>query len=351
MADLGNVLTAATNYGNDREDEARAEFTSELNRRQSVIDQLTSNIAAAQLIITSLDAQREELGTLLDQANANTKAARDECDDAIEQLIASRNRETELRMEIARLELLLNPAPDPMPGYELLHDFDFSSEPAGVVYSSGVATNNKATRRKAQVAYGQGADGTSMRIRGEIVGGVLYSADVKFQGQRIPPLHHQVCEWSGGVGDACWPAPGWLRPLGGGEGEIDPLEYFDKSGNTAGTLHKTPYTKGVHKHIGKRFAVTAAQLAVGRHVSEFRMESAKASFWLDGALVATITKAEFESACGVGTWATQMIGHDWYSRDTLQIGPGTVVDQTGPMPATFAPMDFYIHSRRVYVPA
>lgn len=255
-----------------------------------------------------------------------------------------------LSQRVAALESA-TPAPAPAPaptntalptGYKLHKTFDFSRD-EGWNYNTGVASNNLAYRRKAQVQFGKGPRGKSVLITAEkAADGTIYAADMPGRAFPYPNYHRvrMICETKP-LHSGMWPA-GWARPMSG-EGEIDWYEWFGSTGRAKGTLHETPYPSS---SLGRVFNYTNPE---GVHVFEFELKPGLASWWVDGNLQGTVSKSEFDTKAGTGAW-NNMFGNaskQWYPRLTFQVGG----PYGGEVPSTWTKSEFYVHELSIFVPA
>lgn len=352
---------------------------------------------------------REESATELDRLSGLLTAAQAERDDAIAQLIESRNEATALRTqlseanqriteledrlaealnantalrvtvdelmvqltaakaEIARLTALLEPGPEPEPelpsasldGYELHTALRFATK--GNYFSrTGTPSNSGANRRDSQNKFGQGPDGTALMITCERINGTLVTGEVTTENMpRFPAWQHRrdVVEFLDPWHEGLTPSP-WDRSTNALT-EVDLIEWFGLKFDyphtgtgqapTAAGLHLDTYNDTPTKHPHKAVQVrkpTSYWAPGTKHVLECRIEPTKIAFWVDGEKQGELLASQFPA----GMYAAQM-NSTRYFRWCTQANPGSNVNLTGNLPADFTRFRWLVHSSDVFVPA
>lgn len=233
-------------------------------------------------------------------------------------------------------------------GYTLFRTLNFAVD-EGWSEQSGIPGNATATRRPANVSYGQGPNGTSMMLTAnrDTPGGTVYVGEANGYFLSIPPLHRMRAVFSfDTMSVGMWPAL-WLRPNGTGEGEID---YWEKFGSRIGfadedraTLHSTPYDTA-HFQVASNFPTTLASNV--NHTLECEMTSTVFRTWVNGVPAPSITKTAFDAASG-GRWNSMFTTHPWYPRLTIQAGG----PYAGTVPTSLNLWRLWFHELHFYVPA
>lgn len=143
-----------------------------------------------------------------------------------------------------------------------------------------------------------------------------------------------------GTSKGLWPGF-WLRPAGGGTGELDILEAIGStgSGNTANQIHQTIWYDYVGTHPKETFtATTGFDASAGWHTYAAEWEPGVIRWYVDGRLTYTRTTS-------TTPWLSSAFSKPFFVRLNLSVGgswPGS------PDAATAFPADYSIDYLRVY---
>lgn len=237
------------------------------------------------------------------------------------------------------------------PGWKVYRTYDLTRD-EGWSHTTGVrGTVDSSYNRKEQTTFSS----AGMLITAERASdtATIYSSDAQARYAVVPNHFALEADINLGVflGSGSFPAL-WLRPSGSGEGEIDIWEYM---GNRIGssllwktTLITTPYGSAQRQ---KEKALPIAN-AMGMHRWRYEKVQDKVSLWVDGQLLASITKAELDASAGAGKWDAQFESHGWYVRLTYQIGPPRDggYNAGGPVPAGWRKSTMLTSRLVTYVP-